>query len=115
MQVKQERVDLLAEACNAMEGNAALGRALGYRDGAYVGQMLRGTRPISDETLIALADLHALRHLRPKIVALLPHPIKPIAPGPSKLSPQRTPRSKSRQRSRRLCRLCSMPSRKPTT
>lgn len=34
------------------EGNkAALGRALGYRDGAFVGQMLRGERPITEKTV----------------------------------------------------------------
>ena len=30
---------------------AALGRALGYKDGAFVGQMLRGERPISEKTV----------------------------------------------------------------
>lgn len=40
------------------EGNkAALGRALGYRDGAFVGQMLRGERPISEKTI---SQIHAL-------------------------------------------------------
>jgi hypothetical protein len=34
------------------EGNkAALGRALGYKDGAFVGQMLRGARPITEKTV----------------------------------------------------------------
>lgn len=33
-------------------GNKAeLGRALGYRDGAFVGQMLRGERPITEKTV----------------------------------------------------------------
>lgn len=33
------------------EGNkAALGRALEYRDGAFVGQMLRGERPITEKS-----------------------------------------------------------------
>lgn len=40
------------------EGNkAALGRALGYRDGAFVGQMLRGERPITEKTV---DQIHAL-------------------------------------------------------
>lgn len=40
------------------EGNkAALGRALGYRDGAFVGQMLRGERPISEKTI---SEIHAM-------------------------------------------------------
>lgn len=58
-----------------MGGNAPLGRSLGYRDGAYVGQMLRGARPVSDETLVALGSLYALRHLRPTIEELLPRPV----------------------------------------
>lgn len=36
---------------------AALGRALGYRDGAFVGQMLRGERPITEKTI---DQIHAL-------------------------------------------------------
>lgn len=38
-------------------GKAATGRKLGYRDGAFVGQMLRGDRPISEKTVLAV---HAL-------------------------------------------------------
>jgi phage repressor protein C with HTH and peptisase S24 domain len=32
-------------------GNATLGRELGYRDGAYVGQMIKGLRPITEKTI----------------------------------------------------------------
>ncbi|WP_313075809.1 S24 family peptidase [Melaminivora sp.] len=32
-------------------GNAPLGRRLGYKDGAFVGQMLRGERPITEKTI----------------------------------------------------------------
>lgn len=38
-------------------GKAAAGRKLGYRDGAFVGQMLRGERPITEKTVMAA---HAL-------------------------------------------------------
>lgn len=34
-----------------MRGRYALGRALGYRDGAYVGQMILGQRPITEKTI----------------------------------------------------------------
>jgi len=40
------------------EGNkAALGRALGYKDGAFVGQMLRGERPITEKTVNQIQGL----------------------------------------------------------
>jgi phage repressor protein C with HTH and peptisase S24 domain len=38
-------------------GKAPAGRKLGYRDGAFVGQMLRGERPITEKTVLAV---HAL-------------------------------------------------------
>lgn len=33
------------------KNKAALGRALGYLDGAFVGQMIRGERPITEKTI----------------------------------------------------------------
>lgn len=40
------------------DGNKAeFGRALGYRDGAFVGQMIRGERPITEKTI---EQIHAL-------------------------------------------------------
>lgn len=38
-------------------GKAPTGRKLGYKDGAFVGQMLRGDRPITEKTVLAA---HAL-------------------------------------------------------
>jgi len=38
---------------------AELGRALGYKDGAFVGQMLRGDRPISEKTIEQIHGLPA--------------------------------------------------------
>jgi len=38
-------------------GNLALGRKLGYSSGAFVGQMLRGERPISEKTVFAVHKL----------------------------------------------------------
>lgn len=43
-------------------GQAAAGRMLGYRDGAFVGQMLRGTRPITEKTVRAVEALPGYRH-----------------------------------------------------
>lgn len=39
------------------ENKAYLGRALGYRDGAYIGQMIRGERPITEKTIAQINDL----------------------------------------------------------
>jgi hypothetical protein len=45
---RQQRLKALADKYG---GNAELGRAMGYRDGAYVGQMIGGLRPISEKTI----------------------------------------------------------------
>lgn len=57
------RIELLKAAAKILGSNAALGRALGYQDGAFVGQMLRGERPVSEKTVRAMDDVHALRDL----------------------------------------------------
>ena len=56
------RKTLLRELLDLRYGGskAGLGRALGYRDGAFVGQMLRGERPISEKTV---DQIHAIPHL----------------------------------------------------
>jgi SOS-response transcriptional repressor LexA len=45
---RQGRMEALAKK---LGGKAPLGRALGYADGAYVGQMIRGDRPITEKTV----------------------------------------------------------------
>ena len=52
----EQRIDRLAKAAERMGGQANLGRAMGYRDGAFIGQMLRGERPISEKALVKLAS-----------------------------------------------------------
>lgn len=54
---RRERLRALAEHVD-FGGKAGLGRALGYKDGAFVGQMLNGLRPITEKTVAAV---HALR------------------------------------------------------
>jgi hypothetical protein len=39
-------------------GNAALGRALGFQDGAYIGHMIRGLRPITEKLVQKVDDLN---------------------------------------------------------
>lgn len=41
-------------------GNASLGRLLGYKDGAYVGQMIDGHRPITEKFIKKVQLMHGL-------------------------------------------------------
>ena len=59
----KERIRRLEIACERVGGKAALGRALGYKDGAFVGQMLRGDRPISEKTIAALLGIKKVADL----------------------------------------------------
>lgn len=52
--IQEHRKARLLAAVAKAGGKAALGRLLGYRDGAYVGQMLRGERPIKEDTVLKL-------------------------------------------------------------
>lgn len=64
-----DRIKRLQLAADRVGGKAALGRLLGYKDGAFVGQMLRGERPVTEKTMQAitehanLADLFAFNAL----------------------------------------------------
>lgn len=48
---RQQRLDALAEH-EDFRSRAALGRALGYKDGAYIRQMIEGDRPITEKTIV---------------------------------------------------------------
>ncbi|MDA8456023.1 S24 family peptidase [Acidovorax sp. GBBC 3334] len=56
------------------EGNVtAFGRVLGYRDGAFVRQMLSGSRAVSDKTVRAIEGLRGMRQwFQPQGPSLLP-------------------------------------------
>lgn len=56
------RVERLRAAIKQLtDGNiTAFGKQLGFRDGAYIGQMLRGDRPISEKTIRAVEGLPGL-------------------------------------------------------
>ncbi len=60
---KTDRQQRLQVAVDRLGSKAALGRRLGYRDGAFVGQMLRGERPITEKTIDALARIPQLTDL----------------------------------------------------
>jgi len=52
------RKELLSQAAALLGGKSALGRRLGFRDGAFVGQMIRGERPITEKTMLALSRVN---------------------------------------------------------
>ncbi len=68
----ESRINNLMKSCELVGGKAALGRLLGYKDGAYVGQMLRGERPVTEKTISQLAAI-------PKISSLWE--LRALAPG----------------------------------
>lgn len=51
---RRERLEALA---THMGGRAALGRALGYKDGGYVNHMITGIRPITEKTILQCEQL----------------------------------------------------------
>lgn len=50
----------LTDLSKVKGGNASLGRMLGYRDGAYVGQMIGGLRPITEKLVEKIQQMHGL-------------------------------------------------------
>jgi hypothetical protein len=52
--VQRTRRKRLEEAATKAGGKAALGRLLGFKDGAFVGQMIRGERPVTEDTVANL-------------------------------------------------------------
>lgn len=56
-QIQAWRIERLAAMVEREGGKAPAGRKLGYKDGAFVGQMLRGERPITEKTVLSV---HAL-------------------------------------------------------
>lgn len=58
-QFRQQR---LAQLADKMGGKASLGRRLNYKDGAFIGQMIRGERPITEKTVAAIEELPGCKH-----------------------------------------------------
>jgi len=59
--LQEHRIERLQALVQREGGKAALGRRLGYRDGAFIGQMLRGERPISEKTVFLVENLPGYR------------------------------------------------------
>lgn len=50
----------LTDLAKEKGGNASLGRLLGFNDGAYIGQMISGHRPITEKLIEKVHGLHGL-------------------------------------------------------
>ncbi|GAA4335861.1 hypothetical protein GCM10023144_29610 [Pigmentiphaga soli] len=63
LELQQFRIERLQQAIRLVaQGNASeFGRRLGYRDGAFVRQMLAGRRPVSEKTIRAIEALPGLK------------------------------------------------------
>ncbi|WP_075357904.1 hypothetical protein [Caballeronia sordidicola] len=63
LDLQRKRITLLRAAIDkATDGNVtAFGKRLGYKDGAYIRQMLSGVRPIREKTIFAIEDLPGMR------------------------------------------------------
>lgn len=63
----------LSELADYKGGRAALGRFLGYKDGAYIRQMIDGERPITEKTIQAI-------HEKPGLAGWFDKPSSNVAP-----------------------------------
>lgn len=72
--VQEWRRKRLQDAVEHAGTKVALGKALGYKDGSYIGQMLRGVRPIDEKTVLAIEQL-------PRLKGWFDQPGQPHAPG----------------------------------
>lgn len=85
-QTRKERLDALAKHAG---GNAALGRKLGYKDGALIWQMLNDVRPISEKFIAKVHAVHEWRDWFSQDASLqanpAPHAGVALATGPSTL------------------------------
>jgi len=60
-QLQAWRVQRLQALAEKVGGKTALGRKLGYQNGAFVSQMIQGHRPISEKTIFAIHQLPGCR------------------------------------------------------
>ena len=78
------RIERLAAMVEREGGKAPAGRKIGYKDGAFVGQMLRGERPITEKTVMAVHALSGYSgwfNERPEDLAS--HPTADLTPSPA--------------------------------
>ena len=63
MELKAYRIERLSQAAKKMDdGNITLfGKRLGYVDGAFVRQMLKGTRPITEKTIRKIEEWRGMK------------------------------------------------------
>jgi hypothetical protein len=58
-----EKIKRLQMASDRLGGDAELGRQLGYKNGVFVGHMLRGYRPITEKTIQKLLTIRKVADL----------------------------------------------------
>lgn len=75
-----QRRQLLEETADKVGGKVALGRRLGYQDGSFVGQMIRGERPVSESTLRRLSGIHAAREIALRMSGSKSEVLQPYEP-----------------------------------
>jgi hypothetical protein len=63
LDLQRRRIERLRAAIDKVTGGnvTAFGKRLGYKDGAYIRQMLSGVRPIREKTVFAVEELPGLR------------------------------------------------------
>lgn len=61
-EIQRRRRKRLEAAAERAGGNAALAKLLEYKDGAFVGQMIRGKRPITETTILKLQAVRGYRN-----------------------------------------------------
>jgi phage repressor protein C with HTH and peptisase S24 domain len=81
--IQEWRAKRLAAMVEREGGKAPAGRKLGYRDGAFVGQMLRGERPITEKTVLAVHALPGYSGWFAAPVSALATTIQNAAPAPA--------------------------------
>lgn len=59
----EEKIKRLQMASERLGGDAELGRQLGYKNGVFVGHMLRGYRPITEKTIQKLLTIRKVADL----------------------------------------------------
>ena len=62
VELAEFRIQRLKDAIDKLEGGnkSAFGRRLGYKDGAFIRQLLAGTRPITEKTIMQIEAIHGM-------------------------------------------------------
>ena len=70
--MKTWRQKRLADFAAAMGGEKMAGQKLGYKDGAYIWQMIKGRRPITEKTVDKVHQIRGFAHWFDSALAIAP-------------------------------------------